>query len=298
MLPWLLCAVLAAAVLILCVRLWLLHRAMDELRAQLPELLCEDTNVLLGISSRDKHARALAAALNRELRELRRLRWKYMSGDRELKEAVTNISHDLRTPLTAICGYLELLEREDKSEAAARYLEYIGERAEAMRRLTEELFCYSVIISPESAPELERADLRAVLETSLAGAYPKFIESGITPEVDMPDAPVYCMINEAAASRVFGNILSNAVKYSSGDLTVRLTPEGEAEFSNSAPALDEVQVGRLFERFFTVEAARGSTGLGLSIARTLMEQMGGTVSARLSGDKLVLRLNFRSAPRE
>lgn len=297
MLPWLLCAALAAAVLILCVRLLLLHRAMDELRAQLPELLGEDTNVLLGISSRDKHARALAAALNRELRELRRLRWKYMSGDRELKEAVTNISHDLRTPLTAICGYLELLEREDKSEAAARYLEYIGERAEAMRRLTEELFCYSVIISPESAPELERADLRAVLETSLAGAYPKFIESGITPEVDMPDAPVYCMINEAAASRVFGNILSNAVKYSSGDLTVRLTPEGEAEFSNSAPGLDEVQVGRLFERFFTVEAARGSTGLGLSIARTLMEKMGGTVSARLSGGKLVLHLNFRSAQR-
>ena len=72
MLPWLLCAALAAAVLILCVRLLLLHRAMDELRAQLPELLGEDTNVLLGISSRDKHARALAAALNRELRELRR----------------------------------------------------------------------------------------------------------------------------------------------------------------------------------------------------------------------------------
>ena len=295
MLPWLLCAALAAAVLILCVRLWLLHRAMDELRAQLPELMGEDTNVLLGISSRDKHARALAAALNRELRELRRLRWKYMSGDRELKEAVTNISHDLRTPLTAICGYLELLEREDKSEAAARYLEYIGERAEAMRRLTEELFCYSVILAPESAPELERGDLRAVLEKSLAGAYPKLMERGIAPEVDMPDAPVYCIMNDAAASRVFGNVLSNAVKYSSGDLAVRLTADGEAEFANTAPGLDDVQVGRLFERFFTVEAARGSTGLGLSIARTLMEQMGGSVSAHLSGGKLVLRLSFRRA---
>ena len=295
MLPWLLCAALAAAVLILCVRLWLLHRAMDELRAQLPELLGEDTNVLLGISSRDKHARALAAALNRELRELRRLRCKYMSGDRELKEAVTNISHDLRTPLTAICGYLELLEREDKSEAAARYLEYIGERAEAMRRLTEELFCYSVILAPESAPELERGDLRAVLEKSLAGAYPTLMERGIAPEVDMPDAPVYCIMNDAAASRVFGNVLSNAVKYSSGDLAVRLTADGEAEFANTAPGLDDVQVGRLFERFFTVEAARGSTGLGLSIARTLMEQMGGSVSAHLSGGKLVLRLSFRRA---
>ena len=111
----------------------------------------------------------------------------------------------------------------------------------------------------------------------------------------MPDAPVYCMMNEAAASRVFGNVLSNAVKYSSGDLAVRLTADGEAEFANTAPGLDDVQVGRLFERFFTVEAARGSTGLGLSIARTLMEQMGGTVSPRLSGGKLVLRLSFRRA---
>mgnify|MGYP000656467146 CR=1 FL=1 len=171
MLPWLLCAALAAAVLILCLRLWLLHRAMDELRAQLPDLMGEDTNVLLGISSRDKHARALAAALNRELRELRRLRWKYMSGDRELKEAVTNISHDLRTPLTAICGYLELLEREDKSEAAEKYLAYIGERAEAMRRLTEELFCYSVVLSPDS----ERRRGPETCARRWSGAWPVFI---------------------------------------------------------------------------------------------------------------------------
>lgn len=134
-----------------------------------------------------------------------------------------------------------------------------------------------------------------MLEKSLAGAYPKLMERGIAPEVDMPDAPVYCIMNDAAASRVFGNVLSNAVKYSSGDLAVRLTADGEAEFANTAPGLDDVQVGRLFERFFTVEAARGSTGLGLSIARTLMEQMGGSVSAHLSGGKLVLRLSFRRA---
>lgn len=292
MLPWLLCAALAAAVLILCLRLWLLHRAMDELRAQLPDLLGEDTNVLLGISSRDKHARALAAALNRELRELRRLRWKYMSGDRELKEAVTNISHDLRTPLTAICGYLELLEREDKSEAAEKYLAYIGERAEAMRRLTEELFCYSVVLSPDSEPETGPGDLRAALERSLAGFYPALTERGITPEVALPDGPVICLLNEDDVSRVFGNVLSNALRYSAGDLSVRLTPEGAVEFENSAPGLDEVQVGRLFDRFFTVEAARGGTGLGLAIARMLMEQMGGYVSAELRGGRLCIRAVF------
>ncbi|MFR5781507.1 MAG: sensor histidine kinase [Oscillospiraceae bacterium] len=291
MLPWLLCAALAAAVLILCLRLWLLHRAMDELRAQLPDLMGEDTNVLLGISSRDKHARALAAALNRELRELRRLRWKYMSGDRELKEAVTNISHDLRTPLTAICGYLELLEREDKSEAA----ESISSTSASGRSDAAAdggLFCYSVILAPESAPEQERGDLRAVLEKSLAGAYPKLMERGIAPEVDMPDAPVYCMMNEAAASRVFGNVLSNAVKYSSGDLAVRLTADGEAEFANTAPGLDDAG-GAALRALLHRGGRPRSTGLGLPFERSWNRWR--YCFVRLSGGKLVLRLSFRRA---
>ena len=108
----------------------------------------------------------------------------------------------------------------------------------------------------------------------------------------LPDGPVICLLNEDAVSRVFGNVLSNALRYSAGDLSVRLTPEGAVEFENSAPGLDEVQVGRLFDRFFTVEAARGGTGLGLAIARVLMEQMGGCVSAELRGGRLCIRAVF------
>ena len=161
-----------------------------------------------------------------------------------------------------------------------------------MRRLTEELFCYSVVLSPDSEPETGPGDLRAALERSLAGFYPALTERGITPEVALPDGPVICLLNEDAVSRVFGNVLSNALRYSAGDLSVRLTPEGAVEFENSAPGLDEVQVGRLFDRFFTVEAARGGTGLGLAIARVLMEQMGGCVSAELRGGRLCIRAVF------
>ena len=194
MLPWLLCGAIFLLLLIVCLRLWSLRRALGELAGQLSYVLSEDTNVRLSLSTRDRYARKLAAELSRELSELRRLRWKYQSGDRELKEAVTNISHDLRTPLTAVCGYLELLEREDKSEAVERYLACIGERAEAMRRLTEELFCYSVVLSPETAPELVRGDLRAALESSLAGAFPALSERGISPVVELPEEPVFCQM--------------------------------------------------------------------------------------------------------
>ena len=292
MLPWLLCGILFIAVLALWVKVRLLRGAMDEIARQLGELLSTDTNVLLFLSSRDRHARQLAAELNRHLRLMRSQRRRYQSGDRELKEAVTNISHDLRTPLTAICGYLDLMEREDKSPAAERYLHLIAGRAEAMKQLTEELFRYSVILSTEEIA-LEAVDMVAILEESVAGFYGPLKERGIEPTITLPETPVIRSLDRSLLSRVFGNILNNALKYSGGDLEIKLTPEGVIAFSNAAPGLDEVQVGRLFDRFFTVEAARNATGLGLAIAKTLVERMGGTIDAAYGAGRLTIQIRFQ-----
>ena len=291
MFPWLLSGALFLAVLVLCVKVRLLQKAMDDLAAQLGDILATDTNVLLSLASRDKHARHLAAELNRHLRHLRDQRRRFQSGDQELKEAVTNISHDLRTPLTAICGYLDLLEREEQSPAAQRYLALIANRANAMKQLTEELFRYSVILSTEHIT-LEKLDIAATLEESIAGFYGPLTERGIAPLISLPEEPVLRPLDRGLLSRVFGNILNNALKYSAGDLEITLTPEGIVTFTNTAPSLDEVQVGRLFDRFFTVEAARNATGLGLAIARTLVERMGGAISAQYAGEKLTIRIEF------
>ncbi len=291
MLPWLLCLILLAAVIALWVKTRLLQRAFDEIAEGLAERLEEDTNTLLSLSTRDPHARRLASELNRQLRQLRAKRRRYQNGDRELKEAVTNISHDLRTPLTAIRGYLDLLEREDLSPAARRYLELIGDRAEAMTRLTEELFRYSVIQSAEGLTP-EPTDLRAAVEEAVAGFYAALTGRGIQPVITLPETPVVRNLDRAALARVLGNILNNALKYSAGDLEIVLTEDGEARFTNTAPGLDEVAVGRLFDRFFTVEAAHGSTGLGLAIARTLTEQMGGSTGAEYSGGKITVWAKF------
>lgn len=103
------------------------------------------------------------------------------------------------------------------------------------------------------------------------------------------------LLDRTALSRIYSNLLQNALKYSDGDLNIELTESGGITFSNTAAELTEVQVGRLFDRFYTVEAARNSTGLGLSIARTLVEQMHGTISARYEDNKLFIHILFPAA---
>ena len=292
MLPWLLCGGVAALALALFIRVRLLQKGLDGITDQLGERLDSDTNNPIFLPTRDTHARRLAAALNVQLKELRRQRQRYENGDRELKEAVTNVSHDLRTPLTAICGYLELLDKEDKTPRQARYLALIAGRAEAMRQLTEELLRYSVAAGMDGGLDLEPVDLNGAVEEAVAALYGAFVEAGIIPRVSLPAQRVARNLNRAALSRVLGNLLTNALKYSGGDLDVALSPDGAITLSNAAPALDEVQVGRLFDRFYTVETGRSSTGLGLSIARALTERMGGTISARYGAGRLTLEVRF------
>ena len=292
MLPWLICGGLAALALVLLIQLRLLQKSLDDITDQLGDRLSSDTNNPIFLPTRDPCARRLAARLNVQLKELRRQHQRYENGDRELKEAVTNVSHDLRTPLTAICGYLELLEKGDNTPRQARYLSLIAGRAQAMRRLIEELLRCTVAASLEDGLSPEAVDLNGAVEEAVAALYGAFIEAGIVPRVSLPPERVARSLDRAALSRVLGNLLANALKYSSGDLDVVLSPDGAITLSNAAPALDEVQVGRLFDRFYTVETGRGSTGLGLSIARSLTERMGGTISARYGAGRLWMEVRF------
>ncbi|MCM1057766.1 MAG: HAMP domain-containing histidine kinase [Firmicutes bacterium] len=283
---WALLGIMAAIILALLIKIHLLQKAAREIETAFADRLMTDTNTLIDISTGDKYMRSLANAVNVQLRRLRGERRRFRQGDRELKNAVTNISHDLRTPITAICGYLDLLEQEDKSEAVKRYLEIIGNRTEILAQLTEELFRYSVIASNEENGLREPVAIGSILEESIAAFYTEINERGIVPDIKMPQSKVIRTLDPSALARVFSNLLSNAVKYSDGDLEITLSEKGEITFTNTASGLNEVQVGKLFDRFFTVEAARRSTGLGLSIARTLIEQMNGTISARYENGRL------------
>lgn len=288
---WIAVGVLSLAVLLLVCKVLSMQKAAREIAAGLAEILQCDTNRLLGVSSRDRHVRALAASINRELRTLRAMRHRYQNGDKELKSAVTNISHDLRTPLTAICGYLDLLESEEKSEPTARYVAQIANRIEVLKTLTEELFRFSVI-SAEPALAPERLNVCCVLEDTLVSFYGALEGQGITPQISLPAEPVWRTLDRSALSRIFGNIISNAVKYSDGDFSVWMNEDGRIVFTNTARALSTVEVEKLFDRFYTVNSARSSTGLGLSIAKILVERMGGTLCAEYQDGKLFLICHF------
>ena len=276
----------------LLIKINLLRRAAEEIRIEFIQKLTEDTNTLIGISSRDSKMRKLAEEINRQLRQLRGERRRFQQGDLELKEAVAGISHDLRTPLTAICGYLDLLEREEKPEAVSRYLEIIKNRTEAMKQLTEEFFRYSVATSAPQCQCMETVALNSVLEESISAYYAVLRDKKINPEIILPEKRIIRKLNRNAFSRILENVIGNAVKYSDGDLHIRLSEQGEMIFSNHASGLDEVQVGKLFDRFYTVESAKNSTGLGLSIAKVLTEQMNGRIAAEYHCGMLSIRLSF------
>lgn len=283
---------LALSVLFLLLYLLILRHSIREVAEELEEKLRTDTNTLISISIGDSSVQLLASRINRQLRALRKERLKLQTGNDELTAAVTNISHDLRTPLTAICGYLDLLEQEPQSEKSGRYLAVIRERTDAMRSLTEELFRYSVITATTDELCMEEVFLNDILEQSLAGFYGALSARGITPKIRIPEAAVIRKLDAAALRRIFDNILSNAVKYSDGDLTIHLRPDGSVTFSNRASSLSRVQAERLFDRFYTVETARSSTGLGLSIAKLLTEKMGGTITAEYESGHLQICIAF------
>ena len=292
MLPWIICGAFAVVIIILAIKIRMMQKSMDEICSCLSEHLSSDTNQLITVSSSDKHVRHLASEIAKQLTELRRQRRQYINGDRDLKEAITNISHDLRTPLTAICGYLELLEAEEMTDNTRRYVEQISNRTEALKALTEELFRYSVI-SSVSDLNYEKVNVGRVLEDTLISFYGAFGQKKIAPNISLPDGVIIRSLDKSALSRIFGNIISNAVKYSDGDFTVIMTDTGEITFSNTASELSSVDVGKLFDRFYTVDSARKSTGLGLSIAKLLTERMGGCISADYKGNTLSIMLSFK-----
>ncbi len=296
LLLWAVCIILAVAVIVLSAKIYLLKKSMREIYTDFENCLTEDTNVQITVSSGDKTVIHLAKAINLQLSGLRKIKRQYSDGDRELKEAVTNISHDLRTPLTAICGYLDLLEKQELSEDIQRYVEQIRNRSEVLKQLTEELFRYSVL---SSMPELiyEKVNLCRVLEETLLSFEGALQQANIVPEIQMPDKAVWRTLDSSAVTRIFGNIINNAIKYSNGDFFVCLKDDGTITFTNTAKELSAVEVSKLFDRFYTVDSARKSTGLGLSIAKLLTERMHGVIDAGYEDSKLTIWIAFNDPKR-
>lgn len=292
---WVIIGIMAFVMMVLILKNRMLQKSAKEIKDAFADKLITDTNTLIDISCGDKSMRDLAASVNQQLRELYKERRRFQQGDQELKNAITNISHDLRTPLTAISAYLDLLEQlpeqKEASEKFRHYLEQIRERTEALKKLVEELFRYSVVTSsPELKPE--RVNVVNVLEESLLSFYGMIQKNGIRPQIELPEIPVWRELDIGALNRIFSNIISNALKYTDGDFMVTMKEDGSIVFSNKAEALNPLIVGKLFDRFYTVEDNRNSTGLGLSIAKLLTERIGGLIGAEHIDGRLLIMVKL------
>lgn len=294
---WAVIGILVFIIAVLLAKICLLQKAAKEIEESFVDRLTTDTNTLIDISCNDRYMRRLATTINTQLRKLRDERHRFVQGDYELKEAITNISHDLRTPLTAICGYLDLLEKEEKSDTVKRYLEVIQNRAEFLKQLTEELFRYSVVTSTLSDMTYDEVILNSVLEDSISAYYAVLKEQNINPVIAITEKKVWRKLNKKAVSRIFENAISNAIKYTDGDLYIELTDDGELIFTNSAKKLSKLQVEKMFQRFYTVETGTISNGLGLSIAKALTEEMSGTITAKYVDEKISIHIQFPDSDR-
>ncbi len=277
----------------LLLKIFYMRKAIREIKRGFSEKLYTDTNTPIMLYSHDKLVSSLSNDINVELKELQKQKHRYIQGDKELKNAITNISHDLRTPLTTICGYLSLLDKEEKSEHIARQLSIIKNRTFALKQLVEELFRYTTIISDTENSVYTETVINNVLEDCISSYYAIFKEKGITPNINLCEQKIVRSVDKTALLRIFNNIIDNAIKYSEGDLTISLFENGKIVFSNHTSDLNEIQIGKLFDRFYTVNTARKSTGLGLSIAKALIEKMDGNISADYSNNVLsiIIKLN-------
>ena len=276
----------------LAVKLYVIKQSIKEIEKSFSKILRTDTNNTVAISSSDKDIKNLTINLNNNLLELRGQKLQYKNGNQELKKIITNISHDLRTPLTAIKGYVDLIEQEKLSNNQKKYLKVIQKKSNELTELTGQLFEYTKLMDIDVKIKKEECCINEILEETLVSYYSIFKEQNIIPNISICSTKVYKIVNKISIIRVFENFLSNVIKYSNGDLKVEMQENGTITFSNKATSLDETTVQKIFDRYFSVENAKESTGIGLSIAKQLVELNNGSIKAEYVNGYLIIEIKL------
>lgn len=278
--------------LYLSIKLIILNKTIKEIENKLPFLLNNNTNQLITISSNNKNLKKLVNNLNKDLKYLRKLKLEYINGNQNLVNVITNMTHDIRTPLTAIRGYLDLIETNNLTKKQKEYIKYINAKVNDLTILTEELFDYSKISN--NSLDKENVCLNDELENIIASFYDLFKEKGINPSITITNKKIIRYINKLSFNRIIDNIIMNALKYSDEYINIKLDDNGIITFKNKTTILDRTSVAKIFDRFFTVENANKSSGIGLSIARKLVELNNGKITAKLNNNELVITIVFNT----
>ena len=284
--------VLSILVITLLIRVVTTNIELKNITRELKEITEKDTNLLLSTSSGDKSIKILVDSLNKELKKLLSLKREYSKGIFDVKKSAENIAHDIRTPLTVIKGYVDLLEKEELSEEGRKYLEIIKGRVDYMKEMIDELFL-SLSMKSRGVLNLSAIDAKSILEDALVSNYKEFEKKGMNPSFITPNEKVIIKADSKALYRVYSNIISNALKYGEGEFKVEMDEKGNTIFSNLAPNMDSVEANKLLDRYYTISDAKASSGIGLSISKEILQEMGGELKVKLENQRLYISIIYK-----
>jgi len=295
----LIAVVFAGAAFLFAALYFLLRRSVKLASEQVKEII-EDahTNRQIRIQSPDKQLEKLLAEVNRLLEARQTDRIVHERKEREIRKQISNITHDLRTPLTSMLGYVQLLQEDDvTADEAQEYLKVVEKRAQALRSLIVGFYDLSRIEARDYPVVMQQSDLQILLKRVLADYYPEFAAAGFRVNLDLSEAGCIVSADEEIVARIYMNLLQNVLKHGRNSLTVfQGMKDGRyiAAFANETDSLREDDVPRLFERSFTANQARTehNTGLGLAVVKELMQQMGYRVRAEYSAPVFTVYLEW------
>lgn len=277
----------------------IMNKSIRHITKNLEEINETKTNKKVTLLAPNCELEKLAKEINITIDKKRSMESEYQSRDLELRRSIANISHDLRTPLTSIIGYMELIKHKDSTEEdRIKYSDVVLSRAKSLQLLVTGFFDLSRLEAGEYNFELKPCSLQNIICEQMASFYDDFVRIGIEPSINVDENATSIIADENAVRRIFSNLIQNILKHGSKFVTVELTQSANhitTTFTNGAPGLLEEDVAHLFERFYTADRMRSgkNTGLGLAITKSLAEQMGAKINVELKKEKLSIIIRWR-----
>ncbi len=290
---WILIIIFLILVIIFLIsKIVIINLSIKEIEINIEKILKEDSNRLITISTNNINLKKLANNLNLYIYEFRKQEKKYKNGNQELQKSITNISHDLRTPLTAIKGYIDLIEKDNLNKKQSNYLKIISDKVDILTTLTEQLYDYSKCLDLKDKIKKEKVCINDILEDVLVSYYELFKQKKITPKILIVEKKIFKYLDKNMFVRVLENIISNALKYSEDNFEVNLLDNGKIIISNKTKSLNITNVNKIFNRYYTLQTGSKSSGLGLSIAKQLIELNGGNIYAKYKNNNLIIEIEI------
>lgn len=289
---------------ILAVSVAVLIAVLVKIRAQLRDIneqldfLCEkDTNMLLLTDTNMADIGRLKERINRFLEQWHRQREAAAKKEQMISDTYTNLSHDIRTPLTSLDGYFQLLKDETDKSAQEHYIDIIQERITSLKDMLEELFMFTKLKNDSFKLELSNCCVSRLLKQTVFSYYEEWKKQGIEPSLDICEDTIFITANAQALRRVLQNVIKNALVHGQNSICIQMKQKNKMVHilvSNDVKNPDDIDVDKVFERFYKADEARSisSSGLGLSIAKELVERMDGSIEARLEGKRFVVEIQF------